>query len=237
MATLVSGAVRAESFWQRMALGLTLFILFGFFQFSARGFVDFGQIPIWVHFHALAMLSWLVLLIVQPTLVGRNNLALHRRLGRIGAALAVVIVTLGIFTGIQALVLHRQPPFFTPPFFLMLNSLGSLSFGLMVAAAIGNRRRTDWHRRLMIGATILILEPALGRLLPMPLLGGWGEWVAMLCQLGAVAIVARFDVRTLGRLHPATTWVAGAVAATHILIALLAKTAPVIALATSIAAQ
>ncbi len=237
MATLVSGAVRAEPFWQRMAIGLTLFILFGFFQFSARGFVDFGQIPIWVHFHALAMVSWLGLLIVQPTLVGRQNLALHRRLGWAGAGLAAIIVVLGIFIGVEAIALRRQPPFFTPPFFLMLSSLGALSFGVMVAAAIMCRRRTDWHRRLMIGATILILEPALGRLLPMPLLGSWGEWLAMLCQLGAVTIVAQFDLRTLGRIHAATIWVAGAVATTHILIALLAKAPPVIALATSIVAR
>lgn len=230
MAT-VAGAVDAERFWQRMATGLGIFILFGFLQFSARGFVDFARIPIWVHFHALAMVGWLGLLIVQPTLVGRGNLALHRRLGWLAAGLAAIIVVLGVFTSVEAVALHRQPPFLTPPFFLSLSTFTALSFGAMVIAAIRNRRRTDWHRRMMIGATILIMEPALGRLLPMPLLGPWGQWLAMSCQIGAVAIVARYDMRSRGRVHPATMWVAGAVVATHLLIHLFAVTPPVMALA------
>src|SRR3546814_19150614 len=45
-----------------------------------------------------------------------------------------------------------------------------------------------WHRRLMIGATIVVLEPALGRLLPIPLMGVWAEPAVTLCQLAAVAI-------------------------------------------------
>src|SRR3546814_9908486 len=68
-------------------------------------------------------------------------------------------------TGIASLVLNRFPPFFTPPHFLALTVTESLVFGAMVAWAIRRRRATDWHRRLMIGATIVILEPALGRLL------------------------------------------------------------------------
>jgi FtsH-binding integral membrane protein len=186
MAT-VAGATGAERFWQRMAIGLAVFIIFGFLQFAARGFADPLRAPFWVHLHGLAMLGWLALLIVQPSLVSRSNMALHRRLGWIGAGLALVITCLGVFTGVMALVLHRQPPFFTPPFFLTLTTVESLTFGAMAAWAIRRRRATDWHRRLMIGATIVVLEPALGRLLPIPLMGAWAEPVVALCQLAAVA--------------------------------------------------
>src|SRR3546814_11724265 len=78
----------------------------------------------------------------------------------------------------------------------------------MVAWAIRRRRATDWHRRLMIGATIVILEPALGRLLPMPMMIGWSDMPVGLVQLGVVGIVAPYDRRTLGRVHPATQAVA-----------------------------
>src|SRR3546814_13870290 len=86
----------------------------------------------------------------------------------------------------MALVLHRQPPFFTLPYFLALTTIESLVFGAMAAWAIRRRRATDWHRRLMIGATIVVLDTALGRLLPIPLMGAWAEPVVALCQLSAV---------------------------------------------------
>lgn len=231
MATAAEGAARAEPFWHRMAIGLAVFIVFGFLQFALRGFVDPVAAPFWVHVHGVAMLAWLALLIAQPTLVSRDNLARHRQLGRIGGLLALFITLLGIFTGIASLMLGRFPPFFTPPYFLALTVTESLVFGAMVGWAIRRRRATDWHRRLMIGATIVILEPALGRLLPIPLMGPWAEPAIALCQLAVVAIVAGYDRRSRGAVHPATWAVVAVVIATRVAISLLAMTPPVIALA------
>lgn len=223
-AAATTGAVRADLFWQRMAIGLALFILFGFLQFSLRGIVDPIHAPFWVHLHGLAMLGWLGLLIVQPRLVARDNLALHRRIGRIGAGLAIVMVGLALFTGLAAIATHRQPPFFSPPYFLMLNIVEASTFGAMVAWAVRRRGATDWHRRLMIGATIILLGPALGRILPLPLMVGWSDLPMGIGQLVAVAIVARHDWRTLGRVHPATWATALVVVAVRVTVPLLAMT-------------
>lgn len=235
MATSPQSAARAELFWHRMAIGLAIFIVVGFLQFALRGFVDPVAAPFWVHLHGVAMLAWLALLIVQPTLVSRDNLALHRKLGWAGAALAILITCLGIFTGVASLVLGRFPPFFTPPYFLALTTVESLIFGLMVWAAVRRRHTTAWHRRLMIGATIVILEPALGRILPMPLMIGWSDIPIGLIQLGVVGIIALHDRRTLGRVHPATKAIAAIVIAVRVTIYLLAMTPPVIALAERLA--
>jgi uncharacterized membrane protein YozB (DUF420 family) len=232
MATTGEGAMRPEVFWQRMAIGLALFIVFGFLQFALRGFVDPVAAPFWVHLHGVLMLAWLGLLIVQPTLVSQGNFARHRQLGRIGGLLALFITCLGIFTGVASLMLNRFPPFFSPPYFLALTVTESLVFGVMVAWAIRRRRATDWHRRLMIGATIIILEPALGRLLPIPLMGPWAEPAVALCQLAVVAIIASYDQRSRGAVHPATWAVAAIVIATRVAISLLSMAPPVIALAT-----
>lgn len=231
MASTAAGAARAELFWHRMAIGLAVFIVMGFLQFALRGFVDPVAAPFWVHLHGVVMLAWLGLLIAQPMLAARGDLARHRQLGRIGGLLAIVIAALGIFTGIASLVLGRFPPFFTPPYFLALTVTESLVFGAVVAWAIRRRRATDWHRRLMIGATIIILEPALGRLLPIPLMGPWAEPAVALCQLAVVAIIAGYDRRSRGAVHPATWAVAAIVIATRVAISLLAMTPPVIALA------
>ena len=235
MASTAEGAARAELFWHRMAIGLAIFIVFGFLQFALRGFVDPVAAPFWVHLHGVAMLAWLALLIVQPTLVSRDNLVLHRRLGWIGAGLALFITGLGIFTGLASLALNRFPPFFSPPYFLALTAVESLVFGLMVWAAVRRRHTTAWHRRLMIGATIVILEPALGRILPMPLMIGWSDIPIGLIQLGVVGIIALYDRRTLGRIHPATKAIAAIVIAVRVTIYLLAMTPPVIALADRLA--
>lgn len=235
MATAAEGAPRAELFWHRMAIGLAIFIVFGFLQFALRGFVDPVAAPFWVHLHGIAMLAWLALLIAQPTLVSRDRLALHRRLGWVGAGLALFITGLGIFTGLASLALNRFPPFFSPPYFLALTSVESLVFGLTVWAAVRRRHATAWHRRLMIGATIILLEPALGRILPMPLMIGWSDIPIGLIQLGVVGIIALYDRRTLGRVHPATKAIAAIVITVRVTIYLLAMTPPVVALAERLA--
>ena len=115
MATTAAGAASAERFWQRMAIGLALFITLCFLQFALRGFSDPVAAPFWVHLHGVLMLAWLALLIVQPTLVARDQLPLHRRLGWAGAVLALIITGLGVFTGVASLMLNRFAPFFPPP--------------------------------------------------------------------------------------------------------------------------
>lgn len=235
MATMAEGAARADRFWQRMAIGLAAVIISGFLQFALRGFVDPVKAPWWVHLHGILMLAWLGLLIVQPTLEARGNMDLHRRLGWAGAVLATLITGIAIYTGLASLVLNRFPPFFTPPYFLMLTTVEALTFGAMVMAAIRRRGDTEWHRRLMIGATIIILEPALGRILPIPLMGAWAEPAVGLGQLLAVAIIAAHDRRTRGTVHPATWTIAAVVVAVRVAISLLAMTPPVIAVAMRLA--
>lgn len=225
MATIAPvGAVSNETFYRRMAVGLAAFILFAFFQFALRGFVDYRAAPLWVHLHGAVFVSWLALFIAQALLAERGSLALHRRLGWAGAALALAMVLLGSYTGIRAVELGRVPPFFTGPFFLALTHVGVLGFGGLVGAAIAMRRRTDWHRRLMLGATVMLLEPAFGRLLPMPLLGAdVGEALAMVLQLGVLAFAARHDQRLIARVHPALIWSAGVVVVAHLMVSLLAR--------------
>jgi hypothetical protein len=234
MATIAERITRQESFYQKMAAGLAVLILFAFGQFAARGFVDYRQAPLIVHIHGAAMVAWLGLLVVQSTLAQRMDLALHRRLGWFGLALVLAIPPLAIATCVTMLRAHAFPPFFTPSFFLVLVTVESLAFSSLVVSAIAMRRRTDWHRRLMIGATIILLEPAFGRLLPMPLMGLWGEWVAMVLQLVAVGIVARHDLSVRGKIHGATLVAGGMIVFTHVFDTLAAMAPPVVALAGSI---
>jgi hypothetical protein len=225
-----------QAFYRRMAVGLALFIIFGFAQFSARGYVNFGAIPVWVHLHALVFVGWLALFVTQNLLAERGSLALHRRLGWWGAGLAALMVVVGSFTAIKAIELGREPPFFSPPYFLALTQVGVLFFAGLVAAAILRRRDTEWHRRLMLSATVLLLEPALGRLLPMPLIGGeTGEWYVLVLQLAVLGFCMRHDRKARGRVHPALLWGAGAIVVCHLVTSGLSKLPAFVVLAQSMA--
>ena len=236
MATLAPSETSERSFWQKITLGLAIFIVFGFAQFAARGFVNYGAVPIYVHLHGMAMVAWLALMVTQPTLVQQGNAALHRKLGWAGVALALAIIVLGSFVGIKSLQNGTQPPFFTQPYFLALTQTAVIAFAGLVGFAIVKRRETEWHRRLLVGAMVALMEPALGRTLPMPLIMPWGEWLALVIQLGVMALVMRHDSRTIGRVHPATLVAALAITLHHIVVETLAVTPSWQALAERVAA-
>jgi len=222
VATLAQTQTREDAFWPRMTIGLSIFILFGFAQFAARGMVNYAAVPAYVHVHAVVMVGWLGFMVVQPMLIQRGNVALHRKLGWIGAAWAAAVVAVCSFVSVKIVQLGMQPFFFTPPYFLALTQVGAITFGALVAAAIVRRRETEWHRRLLVGALVLLMEPALGRTLPMPLIMPWGEWAALAVQLGVLAVVIRHDRRTLGAIHPATTSVVLVIALSHVVVEILA---------------
>lgn len=235
MATVAQAAERDQAFWQRMMLGIALFIVFGFAQFALRGFVQPMAAPLTVHLHGLIMLAWLGLSVAQATLIRRESAALHRRLGWIGVILAAAAVVTGGFVGLQAVQMGRQPPFFTPPYFLALSWLGVLFFAGLVAAAVANRRRTEWHRRLMVGAMIMIMEPALGRILPMPFIMPWGEWLVLAVQLAVFAILVRHDRKVLGLVHPATLMAMIVVTLAHVAVETVSRIPAWVALAERLA--
>lgn len=224
-----------QAFFRRMAVAIALFILFAFVQWSARGFVDIPAVPWWVHVHAFVFVGWLALFVTQNLLAERGSLALHRKLGWAGAALALGMVAIGMYTGVKAIELHRAPPFFTNGYFLALTNAGMPIFGGMVAWAIARRREVEWHRRLMLGATILLLEPAFGRLLPMPLLGRLGQPTELALQLAVFAIAMLHDRKVRGAVHPALKWGVAVLLGAHLTIFLLSRYPPFVALADGIA--
>lgn len=225
-----------QLFFTRLSQVLAALIVFGFLQWALRGFVDPMRTPVWIHAHGVAMLAWLGTIVTQNRLAGSGNIALHRKLGWTSLGLVFLILGLGTYAGRMALAMHRVPPFFTNAYFLALTHVEVTVFALTVLAAIGMRRQTQWHRRLMIAATVLLMEPALGRLLPMPLLGQIvGGWTITAVQVGFLAIMARHDARVLGRVHPATITGMALAIAVHGTIQILAGMPMVAAYAEAIA--
>jgi len=230
------GYMADQRFFTRFAIFLAVFILFGFIQFELRGFVDVRTVPAFLHLHGGLMVSWLGMFVLQSVLISRSQVQLHRTLGWVTVALAAAIVVVGSYTGLHAIALGIAPPFFTPAFFLALNQIDIAAFALIVVLAVVTRKQVQWHRRLMIGTGFVIAEPALGRLLPVPLLGQtWGEMLALVIQLAMLAVIARHDRKQLGQIHPATLVVAGVLVGSHLLIEIASRLPVTAQLAASIA--
>ena len=229
--TIVAARRYAEDqpFFTRLAIGISVLIVIGFAQFAGRGLANYQNLPLWVPLHGLVMLAWLGLFIAQNRLA-TTNLRLHRKLGKSAAIVVAAIVVTTWYSAIMAVQLNRVPTFFTPAFFLSLSVLESSAFAALVMWGVARRRDPEFHRRLMFGATIVASEPAFGRLLPMPFMIGWGEWVIMACQLGILGLVVRHDRQRLGQVHPATFAAGLTIVAVHLAIEWAGSSAPMLAL-------
>jgi hypothetical protein len=77
-------------------------------------------LPLLLKFHAAIFLTWVLFFIAQPSLVFSGNIAMHRRLGWFGLALACAMVGLGAAAMIFALRADSLPPFYPPGLFTVI---------------------------------------------------------------------------------------------------------------------
>ncbi|UZK66175.1 hypothetical protein [Sphingomonas sp. M1-B02] len=224
MATLAGpmpGLGRDDRFFLTMAIAMALTIVAGFSVQVAMGRSTFAAPPL-VHFHAFVFFGWVVIYVAQNVLVTRGSMALHRRLGWLAAGWASAMVVVGIYTTVTMVRFASSPFFFRPAYFLVMNSLSVIAFAGLVAAAIALRRRTEWHRRLLFCGMAILTGPALGRLLPLPLMMPYAEWgvfvgVMLFPLVGVIA-----DLRRRGGIHPAWWWGLATIVAMQVSMTLLA---------------
>ena len=87
------------------------------------------------------------------------------------------MVGLGCAVTVAMVRAGHVPFFFRPLQFLVFDPMTVFTFAGLTTAAIVMRRRTEWHRRLHYCGMSMLLGPAFGRLLPMPLISPW-SWEA-----------------------------------------------------------
>lgn len=216
MATLAPAAPAGNSedrFFMGLALAMALVIVSGFSLHFAMGRSTFAARPL-VHLHGLAFMGWVVLFVTQARLATAGPLALHRKLGWIGAGWMLLLIVMGLAITADVTMRGTAPFFFRPQYFLIANPLTMFCFTLLTVSAICLRRQTDWHKRLHICGMAAIIGPGFGRILPMPLLGQYAlEIVSLAGLMFPLAGVIR-DLRRDGRVHPAWYWGIFAILAT-----------------------
>ncbi|USI74767.1 hypothetical protein [Sphingomonas morindae] len=201
-----------QRFFVASAIIMTLLVFAGFSFQLAMGRSSF-RVPIFLHIHAFFFFGWTLLYLVQTLLAGSDRLALHRRLGWIALVWIPAMLVMGTYVTIVSVRTLHVPFFFQPAYFTVMNPLSLYVSAALAAAAIAMRRRTLWHRRLMFCSMSILLAPAIGRLIPSPLLIPFtGEAVFGLALLFPLAGMIH-DARAHGRIHPAWRWGVGAMLA------------------------
>ena len=225
--------------WMASAMAATAFLGFvpTFWVPLAQGIPQrIGVLAI----HGILFFGWTLLLIYQSWLAVSGKIARHRDIGMIGVSLATAMTIFGTLAAINATQRAIAANYADGGVaFMIVPMAAMLSFAVLVIAAIANVRRSDWHKRLLISATAVILDAAIARPFiaylvmggnippfegtvglaglpgpPPPVAGVLPP--ALVAELFIVAGMV-YDWRTRGKVHPAYLWAGGFALAVQLL--------------------
>lgn len=198
---------RERLFFGGMSIVLAIVVLVGFaptyyLHGALRGPNELTNA---LHWHGAVFSAWMILLVAQTSLVAARRVDLHRQLGIAGAALGVYMMVLGVYVAVSRMAdgSFVSPPG-TPRFSFLTFPLASVvMFPILFGAALWYRKRSDFHKRLVMIATFELVTAALARWPVLGEIGPIGFFGATDAFLAAIVV---YDLVTLKRLHPATLW-------------------------------
>jgi hypothetical protein len=194
-------------------VGLAAAVFAGFAKtYYFRVFFDGPPLGQAAHLHGVLATAWIALHYTQARLVAAHRVDVHRRLGIFAACVAGLLAVQAVSMAIANAAAGHAPPGRDPLQFLSV-PLGTTSvFTLLVGTALALRRKREWHKRLMLLASMTLLVPAMGRLdaQVMAPLGLPRVVLAFAVTCGFIAWAWVHDWRRLGRVHPA--YVVGGIA-------------------------
>lgn len=194
----------ADAWFFPAVLGAIWLILLGGFLPETFASLQPGgrAFPLIIHVHAVVFFGWITFLTLQIGLVRTGNVAWHRRMGIVGAVLAVCVVIAG---PAAALTQHMNRVAIQPPQFLALQLGNIVVFAVMITAGLLLRSQPSAHKRLMLIGTIALIGAGFGRIVRM-LTGAPPPWTIMPSVYIAgnvlLLVIALYDFRTRGRPHP-----------------------------------
>lgn len=216
--TIEQAGARTRWFYVWMA-GVCVAVAFGLFaptywlQLPAGTFTGSPLL----HLHAILFSAWPLFFLSQTTLAAIGRLDRHRAWGLLGIALATAMTLVGIATANEVLTRRLAAGFGDPArAFAIIPISGAVLFGALVATAIANVTRPEVHKRLMLLASLSILQAAVARVFFALNVGmgpgvrpGMGPPLSVESSLGAAFFVDLlilaaivYDWRARGRPHP-----------------------------------
>lgn len=198
-------------FYGGMATALGLTVVGGFASTfyvrlltdSPKATISGGPFTPIVYVHGALFTAWVLLFIVQTTLIASHRLAAHRRLGVAGAVLASAMVVAGTFLAVATAARGSAAVGVDPIAFLVIPLFDMILFATFVTAALVRRRDREAHKRLMLLAYISIIVAAVARLPGVLPLGPPGFFGLSLLFVVAGGL---YDFLSRRRVHPVYLW-------------------------------
>jgi len=189
------------------------------YYFFAVAVGSFNAAPV-VHFHGILFFAWTLLFVAQTTFVTTGRIENHRALGLVGISLATAMLFTGFMVAANTLTHWIGTEHEAAARVAAIVPITAiLTFVTLFASAVANISRPEWHKRLMLMATISLLPPAFARVLfvlfappgagPRPGLTPPPPEVVKLALAPGLAIdvlilmAILYDWRARGRPHPA----------------------------------
>jgi hypothetical protein len=196
---------RERVFYTGMAAAFLVIVFAGFARtYYLRPYFVTTPLQPLLHLHGIIFSAWIVLLLAQTLLVASKRTPTHRRLGVAGGVLAALMVVVGTATAIVRAKVVEVPPGSASPLAFLTIPLGDmLVFAILTGAAFHYRRRADYHKRLMLLATISILPAAVARL-PFDFIQQYGPLAFFGLPDLFVVVCLAYDLVARGRFHRAT---------------------------------
>lgn len=165
----------------RIIIGILLLLVLvhiGFYKTYIRHFPGFADYITpagrkfhftWViHFHGMMMTGWFLMLLVQPILILKGKIKLHRLAGRLSYVLAPLVVLsmyLVIHSSLNRALTQDGQIAAVVARRMALDVPAMIFFAILYLLAIFYTHKPALHSRFMCGTAFLLLSPALGRTL------------------------------------------------------------------------
>jgi hypothetical protein len=149
----------------------------------------------------------MLLFILQPLLVRKGNLNVHKKVGVAGFVLAAGMIIIGVAVAITGARLNSPTLAvggLLPKQFLIVPLTDMVLFTTFLGFSLANLKNSDTHKRLMILATLALLPAAFGRIVAMA--GISNPLLILLLQEALLIIAVVHDLMTKRKIHPVYKW-------------------------------
>ena len=193
---------RERLFFSGMSIAFVVVMFVGFAPtYYLRTLYDRPALSLLVQLHGVIFSAWILLFLVQTNLVAMKRTDLHRLLGVAGGVCAALMLVVGYFVAITAARRTAANP--DELKFLIVPMGALIVFPTLVLSGLLLRRWVDFHKRLMVIATIELMNAAVDRL-PGVYAAGLAPFYPA-TDLFLLALVI-YDSVTLRCIHRATLW-------------------------------
>lgn len=195
-----------HAFFTGMAILMCACVYIGFSPTYFQAGIIHAPLPTPIlHIHGALFTLWMLLFTVQAVLVAAHRVKLHRTLGTVAFCLPPIMIVLGVIAAVNALHRGVQIGPLDPSTSFAIPTIGILGFIVVIYASWKTRRQPDAHKRLILLATMGLVEAAFGRF-PWTRMG-LPPAAGALTGLGIlILLLIMYDLVSLHRIHRSTMW-------------------------------